>query len=258
MVKKNGSSARAIDLSATNMVYENLRARILKGELAGGTLLVEQDVAQAMQVSRTPVHEALRRLGAEGLLDISPRRRARVADVSLHDIEQLFSIRGRLESLGAEDAAREIDEPAIRELEAATDQMEAVTQEWSAQRLREFIEANNRFHIGILAASQNRWLARTLRPVLDMLLGPLNTLALHPVSGTMDVRHEFLVRNCRQHREIIDALRAGNAAWAGAAMNLHVQTAHRDWGGAAEVQRQTNAVVRKPRRRRAVPMPALS
>ncbi len=258
MVKRNGSGASAIDLSATNMVYENLRARILKGELAGGTLLVEQDVAQAMQVSRTPVHEALRRLGAEGLLDISPRRRARVADVSLHDIEQLFAIRGQLESLGAEDAARQIDEPAIRVLEEATDQMEAVSREWSSQRLREFIEANNRFHIGILAASKNRWLERTLRPVLDMLLGPLNTLALHPVSGTMEVRHEFLVRNCRQHREIIDALRAGNAAWAKAAMNLHINTAHRDWGGAAELQRQADGAARKGRRRRMVREPALS
>jgi len=110
--------------------------------------------------------------------------------------------------------------------------------------------------MGILAAANNRWLDRTLRPVLDMLLGPLNTLALHLVSGIIEVRHEFLVRNCRQHREIIDALRAGNCAWASAAMGLHIQTAHRDWGGAADLQRETEVAGRKRRRRRAAPQPA--
>lgn len=238
------------DLSATTMVYENLRTRILKGELPGGSLLVEQEVADEMKVSRTPVHEALRRLGAEGLLDISHRRRARVAHVSLHDIQQLYAIRGSLEQIACADAATQVDDAALGKLEEATVLMEEIARDWSVQRLREFIEANTRFHLGILEASRNRWLVKTLTPVMDMLLGPMNTLAVHPVSGALDVQHEFLVRNCRQHREIIDALRAADADWAREAMRLHVRSAHRDWGSGAEAQRQQEEALRGKRRRR--------
>lgn len=70
---------------AAKHIYETLRTRILRGEYAGGKVLVEQELAKALDVSRTPVHEALQRLGMEGLVDVAPRRRARVAVVSATD-----------------------------------------------------------------------------------------------------------------------------------------------------------------------------
>lgn len=244
------------DLSATTMVYENLRLRILRGELPSGTLLVEQEVADELKVSRTPVHEALRRLGAEGLLDVSHRRRARVAFVSLHDTQQLYAIRNGLEQIACEDAATQIDGPALARLEEATAHMEEIARNWSTQRLREFIDVNTRFHMGILEAANNRWLSKTLVPIMDMLLGPMNSFAVHPVAGEQEVRHDFLVRNCRQHREIIDALRAADPGWAREAMRLHVHSAHRDWGNAAEAQRLEEEAGRGRRRRRRKAPPA--
>lgn len=236
---------RAETTSATDFVYERLRRLIASGRFAGGTLLVEDEVARALHVSRTPVHDALRRLWAEGLVDVEPRRRARVSAVGPRDIAQLYTIRGCLECIAVEDAARRITAAAVKRLEKHAAAMEDIARNLTPARLRDFTEANTRFHDEILAAAQNRWLEQALRPVHGRLLGPVNALAILPPDQVAGVRHDLLVRNlelnCRQHREIIEALRRGDPALAGAAMRLHVEAAQRDWGGAAERLRNVEA-----------------
>lgn len=236
--------------SATALVYDHLRKQMLTGELRGGAILVEQDVADQLKVSRTPVHEAMRRLGAEGLLDISHRRRARVADASFADIQQLYDIRASLETIACRDAATRVDLAILEKMSAATDEMEGVAIHWDIRRLSEFTEANNRFHQHLLDAADNRWLSKTLRPVLDMLLGPFNTLARHATDGSPHVHPDFLIRSCRQHREIIDALRVRNPAWAAKAMELHIFSAQLDWGGASDRRLDERADARRKKRRR--------
>ena len=74
-----------------------LRELILAGSLAAGAKLGETELANRLDVSRTPVREALSRLAAEGLVEIVPNRGARVAKWSDHDLEQIFELRLRLE-----------------------------------------------------------------------------------------------------------------------------------------------------------------
>jgi DNA-binding GntR family transcriptional regulator len=248
MKRKAGRALREPEASAGEFVYEHLRRRIVSREIPEGTLLVEQDVATALRVSRTPVHDALRRLGAEGLLEVSPRRRARVSRVTQADIEQLYEIRSSLECIATQHAARHIEESTLLRLEEENAAMEEIARNWSASRTREFTEANARFHLLILDAARNRWLEQTLRPVLDMLLGPVSALANQSPEAAADVRQDLVVenllRNCCQHREIVDSLRIGSTSLAGVAMKLHVETAHRDWGGAAERQKTVAAAMR--------------
>jgi DNA-binding GntR family transcriptional regulator len=71
-------------------VYEQIRTAILNGELSNSERLVEEDLAVSMGISRTPVREALRRLAAEGLVDVSPNRGARVAEWDVHDFARNF------------------------------------------------------------------------------------------------------------------------------------------------------------------------
>ena len=213
---------------AAKHIYETLRTRILRGEYAGGKVLVEQELAKALDVSRTPVHEALQRLGMEGLVDVAPRRRARVAVVSATDIDQIYRLRMALESIAAESAAVNLNEGLLAEIVKENATMEAIVDGWTGSRMREFADANTRFHFAILAAARDRWLDKTLRPILDLTLGPLNSLVSKPASPEIPL--VSLQRTCRQHREIIDALSAGAAQWAAAAMTVHVQGSRKEWG----------------------------
>ncbi len=216
---------------ASTKVYERIREEILSGRLKGGAVLVEQDIAKRLGVSRTPVREALRRLGSEGLLKIEPRRRAQVARITKEDTDQIFSIRAQLEVLAAECAAVIASEDNIATLQLLAGEMEAIAGNLGSEGIRGFVGANEKFHREILSAASNPWLEKSLGPVLDLSLGPINKLT-HNYSGSEESAVAgFLARNCRQHREIIEAICARDPAWANAAMQTHVRSSHHDWGG---------------------------
>ena len=88
------------------LVVDELRERILSGEISPGVRLVEDHIAAELGVSRSPVREALRALETEGLVELSPRRGVFVAAVSQEDAVQIFEAREALESFAARLAAR--------------------------------------------------------------------------------------------------------------------------------------------------------
>ena len=82
------------------VVFNNLRDAILKGELAPGERLLENQLADKLGVSRTPVREALRMLEQENLVALIPRKGAQVLDLSANDIKNVLEIRSALEEIG--------------------------------------------------------------------------------------------------------------------------------------------------------------
>src|SRR5690348_976966 len=91
--------------AASDRAVDQLRERILGGEYTPGERLAEVELAEKLGVSRTPVREALRRLAAEGLVDITTNKGARVIDYPRQDLERIFEIRARVEGLSARVAA---------------------------------------------------------------------------------------------------------------------------------------------------------
>src|SRR3954453_7874246 len=81
------------DASKADLVHRRLKEEIELGELPPGTALSELSLVERTGASRTPVREALRRLAAEGLVDLSPRQGARVSRVSLQSVRDLFDFR---------------------------------------------------------------------------------------------------------------------------------------------------------------------
>lgn len=75
------------------LVYEELKHKILTGEIASQTRLMEIDLAEKMNVSRTPIREAIRELAADGLVTIEPRRGAYVSRISIDDMLDVFEVR---------------------------------------------------------------------------------------------------------------------------------------------------------------------
>ncbi len=111
-------AARGIRGTAVNRVHGSLLRRISTGDIEPGTRLREQEVARRHGVSRTPVREAFRRLEAEGFVTVLPHAGAQVSDISLAEIDELFEIRGALEVLAAQRAARNADAQLAERLRA--------------------------------------------------------------------------------------------------------------------------------------------
>jgi len=205
-------------------VYNDLRGRIVVGLLKGGELLVEQDLAVMLGVSRTPVREALRKLAAEGLVVLEHRRRGRVATISGADVQDIYELRSTLETMAAERAAPLITGAEIGELERISDDLEELARRWHPSLMPDFYRLNMGYHLAILYAARSRWLENALRPVID--------LPLTGIARFRDLSQYELDRACRQHRDIIDALRAHDGPWASSLMRAHILSAHHTGGEA--------------------------
>jgi len=199
--------------SATERAYTTIRQGILSGAHAPASHLREEELAAQVGVSRTPVREALRRLAAEGLLEVTPNRGVRVSAWSERDLQEIFELRALLESYGARLAAGRIPAAAVQELAALAERMELMAGGRAPDRLERVAEINNQFHQGVLAAAANDRLVALLGHVVQVPL----------------VQHTFrryaaaeLGRSLAQHREILEALRHRDPAWAESAMRSHI------------------------------------
>src|SRR5262245_7087752 len=99
--------------SRADFVYESLRDAIADGRIARGERVREEEIARNLGVSRTPVREALQRLQQRGLLVMGSGRGLVVAELSQHQIVELYSMREILEGSAARFAARHATEPEI-------------------------------------------------------------------------------------------------------------------------------------------------
>ncbi|WP_030175464.1 GntR family transcriptional regulator [Spirillospora albida] len=196
---------------AADTAYATLRQMILSGEAAAGSRLGEAELAETLGLSRTPVREALQRLGADGLVEVLPHRGARVVRWSRADLEEIFELRALLEPYAAERAARRRPDAAVlAELTALCDAMERSGDPAEIARL------NSAFHGAVIDASGNRRLPALLTSVMH---APL-------IVGTFR-RYDAgaLARSMNHHRELVAALTAGDPDWAGSVMRAHIRAA---------------------------------
>lgn len=194
----------------TQGVYEHLRREVLSGRLAAGQWLREQEIAARLDVSRTPVREAVRQLAQEGLVVIEANRGVRVVDLSADEAVATYEVRKRLEAMAAGLAARRITPDGRRELERFLLDMEAVP----GARPDILLQADAAFHACIARLAGN--------PVLHELIGKLNDRVNRVKIVTRDVNGTRLARE--QHRTIFDAVSAGDPRAAEDAMATHIET----------------------------------
>lgn len=197
--------------------YEELRDQILSGELPHGERLAEEEIADNLGISRTPVREALRRLTAEGLVEFAPNRGASVAKWGTADLEEIFDLRAVLESHATWRAATRIDASRIEELAQLCDEMEALFANGGDRTsLEDLAERNRHFHQAISEAAQS--------PRMSAMIGSLTHVPIVMQTFTC-YSGRALDRSLRHHREIVEALRARDAAWAGSVMRAHILAA---------------------------------
>lgn len=195
--------------------YEQIRQAIVEGQYAPGQRLIEQRIAEELQLSRTPVREALHRLEAEGLVQSEPNRGAVVRALSVDDIADIYGLRARLEGYAAELAAQRATPEEI----AAIDAGNAAFAEALARPandlavVRETHDANRRIHEAILAAAKHDRLSQALGRTIDV---PLVFQAFREFDRAETERSHLF------HSVIRDAIAAGDAVRAGNLMSEHV------------------------------------
>ncbi len=199
--------------SAAERAYDSARAAIASGRYPSGSALREEELAEAAGVSRTPVREALRRLAAEGLVELTSRRGARVATWNAEDVEEIFALRADLEGHAARLAAKRATEVECDRLRTLCGDMEKALGERPADWLDRVNRANSGFHRGVLDASANMRLVSMVGFVTERTLVE-RTFHLYDTAE--------LYRSVRHHREVTDAIAAGDSDWAEAAMRVHI------------------------------------
>jgi DNA-binding GntR family transcriptional regulator len=203
-------------VTSTERVLAGLRELILHGQFAAGARLGEVELAERLGVSRTPVREALTRLAAEGLVELTPNRGARVASWSVAELEGVFDLRSALEprlTAHAVPHAQPADVDALDELAA---EMLAVGLPGPAQDLDALVPLNRRFHGRLVVIADQPVLATALAGAIH---APIQLRNFHAYDEAS------LRRSLAHHVEIVAAIRAGDPTWAQAVMTAHIHNA---------------------------------
>jgi DNA-binding GntR family transcriptional regulator len=199
--------------SLADLVYHRLLDSILAGTLPSGAALIIADIAKELEVSPSPVREAILRLEAEGLVSSPTNRRATVVSFVDRDIIQFFYVRELLECGATRLAAVNIDERGLADVRRAAEECAAL-QDDPAQK-KEMVDLDNRFHFKIAEASGNRVL-------LDEIVRISRRVR---VMQWLRLTHASMKRAYAQHLEIIGGLEQHDPEAAALAMATHIRLA---------------------------------
>jgi DNA-binding GntR family transcriptional regulator len=196
-------------------VADRVRELIYQRELSPGDWIDEPELCDQLAISRTPLREALKVLHGENLVELVPRKGCRVREFEYDELLELFPVMASLEGLCANLATRKIKPSEITQLENLHAKLEQYAQ---AQDVDSYYETNREFHITVQNLAGNRWLQRIAGELRNILI-----LARHR-QLTLPGR---LQESLKEHRAIMQALKAGDAEASARAMHHHLSSQER-------------------------------
>lgn len=176
-------------------IADKIRADIIKGVYRNGERLVEPKLAKNLGISRTPIREALRQLEGEGFIEIVPRRGAIVKELTIKDIDDLYTIKANLEGLAARQAVLHLTEEQIESLININKKFRDIAEK-NPNVTDEYLKDNIDFHNIFISASDNEKLV----DILDSLSKNFQRLKTMLVSDAGRAAMAFV-----EHKKIIDA-----------------------------------------------------
>lgn len=193
--------------------YDEIRRRILDGDLCPSTPISEYQLAADMKISRTPVREAIKRLEEDGLVWSIPNKGTFVSEVSAQDIMEIYQVRECLEGLAARIAAEQMSADDILLLEKEI----ALTDEFAATaRVDEIFQRDIRLHKLIIASTQNIRLEKILATLDDQM---------HRVRIIFSQSPDWLQAVIREHAAIVENIKARDGKGAENSMVQHLRSA---------------------------------
>jgi DNA-binding GntR family transcriptional regulator len=201
-----------MQVSGREKAYEFLKDTILADPEMQGRFISEQDVADRIGVSRTPIREALLLLAAEDLVQLVPKKGAYVAPVSGRQVAELMELRGMVERFAAERVLASGTAPIAGMREA----IERQTALRGMADAREFIDVDRQFHALLVKATGNELLGKMYEGLRARQV-QAGVVALYRAEGRQDV---VLL----EHESIVAALEAGDVGAATAAISAHLES----------------------------------
>jgi DNA-binding GntR family transcriptional regulator len=197
-------------MTKLDLAEQVLIRSIVSGEIAPGEKLRQIELAERLGVSATPVREALRRLEERGLVVRDPHRGVRVVEVDPEDMGELYVIRGALEGLAVEHATPHVDPKTLKTLDAQHEKLVKACADGTVKKMRSL---NFDFHTRLYNCSNMPRLTR----IIDSLWPLFPWDSMWAIPGRAQSSE-------REHGEILDAVRVGDARAAGEAMRRHIES----------------------------------
>lgn len=205
--------------SAADLAYASVRKRILDGELAGGSMVSEGTVADALGVSRTPVREAFLRLQAEGWMRLYPKRGALVVEVQPRELEDVVDARVLIET----DAVRRLVRDRERASRVAAELTEIVVRQRRAYERGDFAaltEEDAAFHATIVEAGGNT--------LLTHFFATLRDRQRRMFARSLWRREERVERVLDDHDLLVRLIEAGDVSAFEVALARHIRATHKE------------------------------
>ena len=196
-------------VTAADQAYRELRRRILLRQYAAGERLLEVELARQAGVSRTPVREALRRLGEEGFVVVVPNQGVWVANPTPEGMEQAYEVREVLECKAVAKAAANVTPLLIARLEAKVAEEESIIQNRDIDR---YMTVNTDFHMTLAMGSGNGVMVDFIRRIL-MITGVYMAF-FDPF---------FDETTLEEHRRIVRVVSTGDVEGSVAVMREHIR-----------------------------------
>lgn len=201
----------------TELAYELLLKKIMTGHWYPGATLSTYALAEELEISRTPILEALKRLQAEGIVEIIPQIGCRVVQPTARDVAEVFTVRAVLEGLAAETAAVRISDKELKALWDLYWQSETAAESGESER---YDSLNRQFHLSIVNASGMRKLEETMSGIWLLVRHQLSSIPF--IAGRIE-------RSMSEHLAILAALSSRDAESARRASEQHVRRCSQDF-----------------------------
>jgi len=187
-----------------------MRQAIMRGDLQGGTRLIQSELAESLGVSTTPVREAMRDLATEGLIDFDRYRGAIVHTPTLDEVREIYEIRLLLEPAAARKAVHRISKKDLRTASALLSQID------DEDDIGRFVDLNRSFHAVLLTPG----VPARLEPILRVLR---DAAAIH-VSASLKARPSQMRDSNAIHHRLLDAYRRHDAEAAAELTSRHLSS----------------------------------
>jgi GntR family transcriptional regulator of vanillate catabolism len=225
-------------------VLIQLRDLILRGEFEPGQRLAEQQLAERLGASRTPVRAALVTLEQEGLVEANDTGKYLVRQFTPREVADAIAVRGHLEGMAARLVAEHgVSRQLQAELQACLDEgdLALAANPLDYESYAAYAVVNDRFHALVLEASGNRALQRAVALNDKLPFAPAS--AMLPMQGTVALDRDWMLYAHRQHHMLFAALKAGEGARAQALAIEHTEVAQMNMRMALERRAETEQVL---------------
>lgn len=192
VVAAKKAKAKQVKIPIAEQAYAELKRQILENEMLAGHQLMEGEIAELLNISRTPAREAMMKLEAEGLVEVRPRHGMKIKPISVSDMREIYALLTGLESTAAWQAASR-DHPDA-DIQILTDSVAQMEKALAEQDMKLWAKSDEAFHRQLVAMSGNKRLIELVDRFIDQSHRVrMLTLSLRPAPSQSNEDHANVV-----------------------------------------------------------------